>query len=504
MSGQGDTPGPPSPRAFAVVLLVCVCVYWPFLGSTGFSHTEGHRVIPGWEMMERGEYLLPRMFDQVYLRKPPGMPWAVALSSSILGQSEFAARAVSASAMTGLALLTALFAGRWFGRARGLAAGLGAALLPLFGASGRAAEIEALNNVATAAAVLLLIDLLVVWPGRRQRVVRVGLLACALGLAALAKGPAGFAAIGSAVLVACIVSRSLAPLAARGMWIAAALSAAGLTLLYIAVERAVEQSGQTPVVQGVSDFLWMGRGISVKGIADVAVMPAAALLSALPVTIALAFAWAPLKSQTAADDRARAAAQALALTCLLSLVMLGALGVSNPRYAMPSLVFVPVLVGFVARGATGWFSGRSGEIARVLLPRRGLPWVIVLLVLAVGYVGWYEQHRRQRTSGREAGEALAAYLPDGAVVRADWLIEARPEVLMYARRAAAAAGRDVTILWVPGLAGQGDLAGEGYLVLRQDERGDEVARYGNVAERLEVVARGRVHKFTFVLVRVRP
>src|SRR5688572_8287769 len=140
------------------VLGVCLLVYWPRLGATGFSSTEGHRVIPAWEMLDTGGWLVPTMFGQAYLRKPPGMAWAVAASSAVLGRTEFAGRAVSAAAATGLALLALVFGGRWFGR--GLPAGLAASLLPLMWASGRSAEIEALHALAAVAAAMLLLDVL--------------------------------------------------------------------------------------------------------------------------------------------------------------------------------------------------------------------------------------------------------------------------------------------------------------------------------------------------------
>src|SRR4051812_44009566 len=105
---------PPYP-GYLLTLLACACIYFPGLGATGFSSTEGHRVIPAWEMLASRDFLVPRMFGQAYLRKPPGMPWAIALSSSIFGETEFAARLVSAVSVTLLCLLIANTAHRWFG-----------------------------------------------------------------------------------------------------------------------------------------------------------------------------------------------------------------------------------------------------------------------------------------------------------------------------------------------------------------------------------------------------
>ena len=35
----------------ALLLLVCAIIYWMMLGSSSLASSEGHRVIPGWEML---------------------------------------------------------------------------------------------------------------------------------------------------------------------------------------------------------------------------------------------------------------------------------------------------------------------------------------------------------------------------------------------------------------------------------------------------------------------
>lgn len=501
----------PSIRTIGLIVLVCAVVYFPFLGASGFRQTEGHRVIPAWEMLDTGEYLLTHMFDQLYLRKPPGMPWAVAISSAIFGQTEFAARAVSAVSMTALALLSAFFAARWFGRPWALWAGLAAALTPLLWSSGRAAEIEALNNVATAASVFLLIEMLVVQakPSLHRQIGIILAAAGAITLTALAKGPAGFAAIGAVLPAACIAHRSFRPVLKPALWVSAAISACILGALFIAIRSAAERSGQEPVVQGVSDFLWSAHGVSLSSILEVALMPPEALLTLFPASLAILFVWSrPKQGATTEEQNAYRTARVLGLTCILSLGLLAVLGVQNPRYAMPSLIFLPVLAAFVARGAAGMFDGRARQFARALLPAGGMAWLAALLIAAVVYTGWYQQRQRIRTSGLDSGMAMAAYIPDGATVYADLLIEARPEVLLYARRAAAAEGRTIHIRWIPGLADQKSLpaaAGDGgtYLALRTDSLANEADAMADLRGRMDAVATGGVHRFKFLLVRLR-
>ena len=76
---QGER-GPALGRQVVIVLALCAVVFWVRLGADGLGATEGHRAVPGWEMLDTGRWLVPTMFDQPYLRKPPGMSWAVALS----------------------------------------------------------------------------------------------------------------------------------------------------------------------------------------------------------------------------------------------------------------------------------------------------------------------------------------------------------------------------------------------------------------------------------------
>src|SRR5215207_5743092 len=61
-----------------LVLVVAGSIYWPMLGSSGFAFSEGQRALPGWTFASEGDWFIPRLLDQPYLRKPPGMPWVIA------------------------------------------------------------------------------------------------------------------------------------------------------------------------------------------------------------------------------------------------------------------------------------------------------------------------------------------------------------------------------------------------------------------------------------------
>ena len=75
-----------------LLVALCAAMFLPRLGVGGLSYTEGHRAIPAWEMLESGELLVTTMFDRPYMRKPPGIAWAIGASSLVFGQTELAAR----------------------------------------------------------------------------------------------------------------------------------------------------------------------------------------------------------------------------------------------------------------------------------------------------------------------------------------------------------------------------------------------------------------------------
>jgi 4-amino-4-deoxy-L-arabinose transferase-like glycosyltransferase len=500
--------GRPPILHLALVLAVALLVFVPCLGRGGFTATEGHRVIPGWEMLQTHDWFLPTMFGQVYLRKPPGMPWAVAASAALLGESEFSARLVSAVSMCSLALAAAWFGGRWFGRRHGLWAGLATALTPALWPSARAAEIEALNNLGAGLAVFLVIDLLLLPPRRGWGwLARGTILGLALCIAALAKGPAAAPAVLGAGLGACIAVRSLRPLLSpAGIALAlGVLLCAGTTgLVVLKLAAAAEGSGQTPVLQGASDFTWIGRPLTPSSIGRVLAMPAVALAASLPWGLAMLFPWGPdaraEADRTPEDARILACARAITLASLLGIALLLAAGVRNPRYAQPCIGFVPILAAYTARG----IGTRPSSPAFLPLRRKlaalmcGQPTLALCAAAAAAYIIALEPSLRPE-SGRTAGYAIAEYLKPGDTVLADHIIEARPEIVLYARQRT---GNQVRYRWVPALMGSDPIAtrpppDSAVLLLRCDAESGELQALETrgLKDRYHETAVARVHKF---------
>lgn len=488
-------------RTIALVLLACLPIYWFGLNLRGLSDSEGHRVGPAWELLTigwNGSLLVPHLFEQSYIRKPPGMPWAIAATSAVLGQNEWGARAASALAMTLLAIGAALVARRWFGSAAALPAGLAAALWPMMVAPGRTAEIEALNNLAAAVSVWLVIDLLL-RPHARARLWSIAVLAgLAITATGLIKGPAGLPVIAAALAVALWHA---AP--ARRPWMLVVLAvpailwiiAFRLASAHVDAQRLA--TGMEPVRQGVSEFLWGGQPITLERALAVASMPIVAVLSALPVGVLIAL---PLVPRLAPKDQpARAIAATLALAAVLSLVGMAIFGVHNPRYAQPSLAPLAPLAGaaWIALRAVGGTSATPvGRVATV-----------VLLLACVGLGPLRDALRSPTNSGKAAGIALADAFPADApswiTLRAGDAVEARPEVLLWLRKEAQRHGRTVRVIWTPAIEPPppGD-----YALLRADRHSAEpgLARDRGWDETLETLGTARAHIFEFRLVRQRP
>ncbi|MEQ8768976.1 MAG: glycosyltransferase family 39 protein [Phycisphaerales bacterium] len=456
-----------------LLALVCAAVYWPVLGTGGFVATEGHRAVPAWEMLRSGDWVVTRMFEQAYLRKPPGIAWAIAATSAVLGQDEFGARAAAALAASAMAFVAFAFSWRWFGGRWALAGGLAQALLPWMWTVGRHAEIEAVHQLGVQVGCLALVDALVVKRDRRGPCAAgAWMLVAGLGLAwmVLTKGPAGVPAVGGVALAACAVRRSSRPIVSARLWVPIAIAAAVSGWVFGLIAREIAHSGEVPVMPMTGTHLF-GDGWALKALAFVP----GALIAMMPASLGMVFPWGPDARAEGDAPSWRApfeTARALTLATLFTLGVYLVSGVTNVRYAMPAAVFVVPIVAYVARGALGGgFVPKRRSIGRWMMLGHPAAIAGVLVVGAWVWIGTLERAQRAK-SGRDAGRDLAQLIrqTDADGVWADGVIEARPEVLEAAR---SGLGGAVEVRWVPGLA-RLDAAPEGtVLVLRSDQDGDE-------------------------------
>ena len=176
-----------STRTFLIVLAVWALIYLPWLGSSGLRSEEGHRVMPAVEMLESGNFLVPHVAGEPYVRKPPLINWLVAASFKFTGlRNDWTARLPSPLSILLVAIVLVVFARRALGNHGATAAAL--AWLTSLGMieKGRMIEIEALY--VSLCAVALIAWLLASQDKRSPWLIWI-LPAIFLGLGLLTKGP---------------------------------------------------------------------------------------------------------------------------------------------------------------------------------------------------------------------------------------------------------------------------------------------------------------------------
>ncbi|MDQ6939125.1 MAG: glycosyltransferase family 39 protein [Verrucomicrobiota bacterium] len=172
----------PRTLSLVIVMLVWASIYLPWLGTSGLRSEEGHRVLPAVEMLNSGDYLVPHIGGQPYLRKPPLINWLVAASFKILGyRNEWTARIPSVVAVLIVALVFVRSAGGGFVAAVAWLTSLGMI------EKGRMIEIEAVYVSLFALAFLCWLTW---WRTKHSRWLTWIVPWVFLGLGLLAKGPA--------------------------------------------------------------------------------------------------------------------------------------------------------------------------------------------------------------------------------------------------------------------------------------------------------------------------
>ena len=109
-------------------VVAAVVLFFKLGDFRSFGTHETYAVVPAREMLESGDWIVPRSGGLPRLRKPPLSYWVVAGSVSLFGEmNEWTVRVPAAVSSLLLATLIGIWAGRWYGRT----AGLGAALVQL-------------------------------------------------------------------------------------------------------------------------------------------------------------------------------------------------------------------------------------------------------------------------------------------------------------------------------------------------------------------------------------
>ena len=73
--------------AYAIVIALWAAIYLPGLGSVEIKGEEIRRIMPGINMLQTGNWIVPVFNGNPYLRKPPLVNWAIALSVVCRGRA---------------------------------------------------------------------------------------------------------------------------------------------------------------------------------------------------------------------------------------------------------------------------------------------------------------------------------------------------------------------------------------------------------------------------------
>ena len=227
-----------APRVPAALLLVLICVPMFLVGLGGYDldlKGESREAITAREMAEGGDWLLPRVNGEAFPQKPLLFPWAVALSTLVLGTGEFAVRLPSALAAVGAVLATFALGRRLLGERKGLLAGALFASTGVVVALARSARVDMTLCLWTTASMLCVLRVL-------ERPVPGRLLALWLcvALGVLSKGPLGIVLPGLAAAAALALQGrvgvlrdlrpwpfALVPVLLAGAWYAQGLARGG-------------------------------------------------------------------------------------------------------------------------------------------------------------------------------------------------------------------------------------------------------------------------------------
>jgi len=493
------------------LVTLCALITLPNLAAQGLTSSEGHRVIPALEMLDTGNYQVPTMFDQPYVRKPQLVPWLFAAALNIHNDPtltpELPTRLVSATAFTLMVLASFFYTRRWFGKRAGFPAATALALTPLYWSPARAAEIESINNLFTALAAWIAIDLIInTQKPIKHKLPAALLLTLTALLMILTKGPAGFPILLALVFSAAILTRSIKSFFNPFIWTPVTIAALIFAWHW---SNTLDAAGPNAITQSPNAFMFeTGRLLKLAAFIPVS------LLTALPITLALLFPWGKDAKAEASESESLTqqlnTAKLIALSIPLALLIMMLTGVSNDRYAQPILAPLAPLVGWLL--ITNLKPHRKKILhALTIGSPKNLATILCIGVFINITIIESVSGTKRKSSGLlpaiQLAEDLQSNLPPAPqgtryTLVADAMIEARPETLLYLRTALESTNHQLTILWIPKLSPEhlSNLAASSQTpllaLLRTDQSGNEF----NKVLTGKTIATGTVHEFNFTLV----
>ncbi|HEY2122672.1 MAG TPA: glycosyltransferase family 39 protein, partial [Chthoniobacterales bacterium] len=334
------------------IILLWAAIYLPGLGSVQLEHEEPRRALPGIHMLASGDWLVPRVGSEPYLRKPPLLNWAIALSCKLAGGvSELAVRLPSVLATVMLSVAIFGIAGsRWLGRRGGLIAAIFFLVNFTMIETGRLAELEALYVSLTGIALILWMTS---WRNETGPWQLWLLPAPFLALGMLAKGPTHLIFYYGIILPVLLIGKNTRSLLHPAHFLSLIVIFA--PLLCWAVPCSLAVSGHHPA--GVWKFWWGQLASRASAESDEHFRLAVWLLNGpqtlknyLPWTLLLPLLWRKetVRAIAAAGDSAprdvalfRGARCGMVATAVLMILLPN----GSPRYIYPLIVVPCLLLG---------------------------------------------------------------------------------------------------------------------------------------------------------------
>src|SRR5262245_10760081 len=226
--------------SFLVVATLASVLLFPWMRFALFEPDEGRYAQIPFEMLTRGEWIVPTLQGEPYLDKPPLFYWMVTLSYSVFGVHDWAARFVPALAVLASALITYGLGRRLVGERSAFWGALALTLAPGVVGTGRLLVLDGLLTLWVA--IPIVAAALAVQASR----LHYGwwlLAAAACGLGVMTKGPVAVLLLVPPLLAHRWLAGGCAEIGRRGWMVFAGVVLAVAAPWYIAVSIASPEFG---------------------------------------------------------------------------------------------------------------------------------------------------------------------------------------------------------------------------------------------------------------------
>lgn len=349
---------------------------------------EGRRVIAAREMITSGDYVIPTVWGEPYLNKPPLYPWLTVLASNFtgggVGSTAVRIPALLATLLTGFLLF---LTGSRMNRPRtGIFAAVLFLLCPVVIRKSTLGETDLL---LTSGVAIYALEMLVITRTPKNRFFSSIWMTTGLCIAFLAKGPSALPFVIGIMLAT--AKRDGIAVHRDPRWWGPPLLAMGFSSLWaLAVTLQLDQMGSSLSAveiwfgevsrSGSQDGWWIHRWEFILGV----------LFGYLPASLLVLFS-GPMKSGRGwlGDPRHRS----LALSIVIPFIVLLLWPSVQPRYLLPALPLIAWLAASILDSSlAGEFPSRSGEKSVWIFTTavRGLVVVAGLLAISIEGARWID------------------------------------------------------------------------------------------------------------------